>query len=382
MGKMSEKVLLGLSGGVDSAIAAYKLKKSGYEVTGCFMRNWDAMANNDYLGNPTINDNICPQEADYHDAQKVAEKLGIPLLRIDFIKEYWDNVFAYFLREYERGRTPNPDVLCNKYIKFDSFLKFASEKGFDYIAMGHYAKKVTKDGHVYLAKPLDEKKDQTYFLCQVNEEQIARSLFPMCDITKVESRKLAEELGLTEVASKHGSTGICFIGERNFREFLHNYFPAKKGDIIDIESGKKIGTHMGVLYYTLGQHKGLGVGGVKGLGEEAWFVCKKDVKNNILYVANGDEDEHLNSDSCLVTDINWIGEKPSKSLPVLVKFRYRQTDQPCRLHFEGDNVKLIYESPYKAVTPGQFAAFYLEDGRMLGGGIIDQTFYQGKRNDI
>ena len=379
---MSKKVLLGLSGGVDSAIAAYKLKEQGYEVTGCFMRNWDAMANNDYLGNPTINDDVCPQEADYHDAVKVAQKLGIPLLRIDFIKEYWDNVFEYFLNEYKRGRTPNPDVLCNKYIKFDSFWKFAVEKGFDYIAMGHYAKKVEKDGHSFLAKPLDLKKDQTYFLCQVNEEQISHSLFPMCDITKVESRLLAEKLGLTEVASKHGSTGVCFIGERNFREFLHNYFPATKGNIIDIESGKTLGTHMGVLYYTLGQHKGLGIGGVKGLGEEAWFVCKKDVKNNILYVANGEEDEHLNSDSSLITDINWIGEKPTEPIEVGVKFRYRQADQSCTLLFEGDNVRLLHKEPYKAVTPGQFAAFYSTDGRMLGGGIIDQTFYKGKRTDI
>ncbi len=377
-----KKVLLGLSGGVDSAIAAYKLKEQGYDVTGCFMRNWDAAANNDYLGNPTINDNVCPQEADYHDAVKVAEKLGIPLLRMDFIKEYWDNVFEYFLNEYKKGRTPNPDVLCNKYIKFDSFLSFALNKGFDYIAMGHYAKKVEKDGHVYLSKPLDKNKDQTYFLCEVSEEQLSHSLFPMEDITKVESRTLAGKLGLTEVASKHGSTGVCFIGERNFRQFLHNYFPATKGDIVDIETKKVIGTHMGVLYYTLGQHKGLGVGGVKGLGDEAWFVCKKDVNKNILYVANGNEDDHLNSDSCLVTDINWIGEKLTAPLKVGVKFRYRQEDQPCYLSFEGENVKLEYLAPYKAVTPGQFAAFYLEDGRMIGGGIIDKTFYKGTRNDI
>ncbi len=376
-----KKVLIGLSGGVDSAIASYKLIKQGYDVTGCFMRNWDAMANNDYLGNPTIADNVCPQEADYHDAVKVAEKLNIPLLRMDFIKEYWDNVFEYFLSEYKKGRTPNPDVLCNKYIKFDSFLDFAVSKGFDYIAMGHYAKKVEKDGHIYLSKPLDKNKDQTYFLCEVSEEQLSHSLFPMEDITKGESRALAEKLGLTEVASKHGSTGVCFIGERNFRQFLRNYFPAKEGDIVDIKTGQKIGTHMGVLYYTLGQHKGLGVGGVKGLGEEAWFVCKKDVEKNILYVANGEEDEHLNSDSCLITDINWIGPKPTSPLPVGVKFRYRQLDQPCYLSFEGDNVKLEYLSPYKAVTPGQFAAFYLEDGRMIGGGIIDRTFYKGARND-
>ncbi|MCH3910162.1 MAG: tRNA 2-thiouridine(34) synthase MnmA [Bacilli bacterium] len=375
------KVLLGLSGGVDSAIAAYLLKKQGYEVTGAFMRNWDAMLNNDYLGNPTVNDSQCPQEKDYQDAKQVAEQLGIPLLRVDFVKEYWDEVFSYFLAEYKKGRTPNPDVLCNKYIKFDSFLKYAKEHGFDCIAMGHYAKKGTYDGHEYLFKPLDLAKDQTYFLCQINEDQIKSCLFPMENITKVEARQIAKELGLDEVASKHGSTGVCFIGERNFRQFLHNYFPATKGKIIDISNGKVLGEHMGVLYYTLGQRKGLGIGGVSGEEDNAWFVCKKDVPNNILYVTNGNEDEHLLSDSCLVSDVNWIGDKPENEIKVGVKFRYRQPDQPCYLSFKDNEVVLRYEKPYKAVTPGQFAVFYL-DGRMLGGGIIDKTYYLGSRNDI
>ena len=370
---MKIKVLIGLSGGVDSAIAAYKLLQEGYDVTGCFMRNWDALTNNDYLGNPTVFDDQCPQEKDYEDAKAVAAKLGIPLLRADFVKEYWDSVFTYFLREYERGRTPNPDVLCNKEIKFDSFLEFAKAHGFEYIAMGHYAKKVEVDGHTYLAKPKDLAKDQTYFLCALNEEQIASCLFPMEDITKVEAREIAAKLGLDEVASKHGSTGICFIGERDFRLFLQNYFPATKGDIVDINSGKVLGTHQGVLYYTLGQRHGLGIGGVAGAPDSAWFVCKKDVEKNILYVANGNEDEHLNSDSSLITDINWIGEKPTEPLEVGVKFRYRQPDQPCELRFEGENVVLKHLSPVKAVTPGQFAAFYSLDGRLLGGGIIDAT---------
>lgn len=372
------KVLIGLSGGVDSAIAAYKLKKQGYEVTGCFMRNWDAMANGDYLGNPTINDSQCPQEKDYDDAIQVAKKLGIELLRIDFVKEYWDSVFEYFLAEYKKGRTPNPDILCNKHIKFDSFLSFAKEEGFDYIAMGHYAKKVEANGHTYLAKPFDTKKDQTYFLCALNEKQIASCLFPMEDITKVEARKIAEELGLDEVAAKHGSTGICFIGERNFRQFLQNYFPATKGKIVDVETGKVLGEHQGVLYYTLGQRHGLGIGGVKGMEASPFFVCKKDVENNILYVANGSEDEHLNSDKCLITDVNWIGDKPLSKMPLFVKFRYRQPDHPAELSFEGDNVVLDYP-PFKAVTPGQFAAFYDKDGKLLGGGIIDKTFYLEKR---
>lgn len=376
------KVLLGFSGGVDSSIAAYKLKEAGYDVTGAFMRNWDAYANGDILGNPTIHNDQCPQEADYQDAVAVAAKLGIPLLRVDFVKEYWDSVFTYFLDEYKRGRTPNPDVLCNKNIKFDSFLKFAKDNGFDCIAMGHYAKRIKKDGHDYLSKPYDLKKDQTYFLCQISEEQISSCLFPMEDITKVEAREIATKLGLDEVATKHGSTGVCFIGERNFRQFLMNYFPAQDGDIIDIQSGKKLGRHVGVLYYTLGQRKGLGIGGVKGEEGNPWFVCKKDVQNNILYVSNGNEDEALNSDSCLITNVNWVGEKPEGKIHVGVKFRYRQQDQGCYLEFDGENIVLTYDAPYKAVTPGQFAVFYHEDGRMLGGGIIDQTYYKGKRNDI
>lgn len=372
------KVLLGLSGGVDSAIAAYLLKKAGHDVTGGFMRNWDAMTNNDYLGNPTINDDQCPQEKDYDDAKMVAKRLEIPLLRCDFVKEYWDEVFSYFLSEYRKGRTPNPDVFCNKYIKFDSFLSFAKAQGFDAIAMGHYAKRGSFEGHEYLFKPKDLAKDQTYFLCQINEEQIKNCLFPMSDLTKVEARAIAKKLGLVEVANKHGSTGVCFIGERRFREFLHNYFPATKGAIVDIANGKVLGQHMGVLYYTLGQRKGLGIGGVQGESDEAWFVCKKDVSKNLLYVAHGSSDEHLNSDSCLVNDINWIGPKPENPLSVGVKFRYRQPDQPCTLQFEGDNIRLIYAQPYPAVTPGQFAVFY-QEGRMLGGGIIDQTFYRGIR---
>lgn len=376
-----KKILLGLSGGVDSAIAAYKLLQEGYDVTGGFMRNWDAYTNGDVLGNPTIKNEQCPQEKDYDDACAVAKRLGIPIIRCDFVQEYWDEVFRYFLDEYARGRTPNPDVFCNKYIKFDSFLHYARSHGFDAIAMGHYAKRGSFQGHEYLYKPFDKAKDQTYFLCQINEEQIASCLFPMNDLSKTEARSLAKKLGLEEVASKHGSTGVCFIGERKFRQFLHNYFPATPGKIVDIVSGKTLGEHMGVLYYTLGQRKGLGIGGVSGVEDNAWFICKKDVKNNILYVTNGNEDEHLLSDACLVNSINWIGPKPEGEIAVGVKFRYRQVDEKCFLRFEGDNVLLRYAAPYKAVTPGQFAVFYAGE-RMLGGGIIDQTFFQNKRVDI
>lgn len=375
------KVLVGLSGGVDSAIAAYLLQKEGYDVEACFMRNWDALANNDYLGNPTIGDNQCPQEKDYDDAKAVAEKLGIKLHRADFVKEYWDNVFSYFLKEYEKGRTPNPDVFCNKYIKFDSFRKFALEHGFDKIAMGHYAKRGDFEGVSYIYKASDKNKDQSYFLSQLNEEQIASCLFPLENIDKPTVRKLAEELGLDSVKNKKDSTGVCFIGERNFRQFLQNYFPAKKGQIIEGKTGRVLGEHIGVLYYTLGQRHGLGIGGISGEEDSAFFIYKKDVKNNVLYVAHAGDEELLYSDACSVDGINWVGPKPEGKIRVGVKFRYRQPDQYCDLSFEGDRVRLDYVSPVKAVTPGQIAVFY--DGeRMLGGGIIESTYYKGKRTDI
>lgn len=374
------KILVGLSGGVDSAIAAYLLKKDGHEVSGCFMRNWDALANGDYLGNPTINNDQCPQEADYDDAVKTAKKLDIPLLRIDFVKEYWDEVFTYLIREYEAGRTPNPDIFCNKYIKFDAFLKFALEKGFDMIAMGHYAKRVDKDGIAYLCKSFDQNKDQTYFLNQISQEQLSYALFPLGDIDKKEVRRIANELGL-EIANKKDSTGVCFIGERHFKEFLKNYIPAKKGNIVDIETKRIVGTHDGVMYYTIGQRKGLGIGGISGEEAKGWFVVKKDVKNNILYVASGDENEYLYSDRCIVKEMNYISDKPSEGKHLNAKFRYRQEDKPVTIHYLDDNsVELIFDEPYKAVTPGQAAVLY--DGEIcLGGGLIDSTYYRGKQTN-
>ena len=372
------KVMVGLSGGVDSAIAAYLLKQQGYEVIGGFMRNWDALANGDYNGNPTVNDPQCPQEADYEDAKQVAEILGIPLLRVDFIKEYWDHVFSYFLKEYEQGRTPNPDVFCNKYIKFDSFLEFAKQNGCDMIAMGHYAKKGEYEGHACLYKADDRNKDQSYFLSQISEEQIASCLFPLAEIPKPDVRRLAHELALESVMDKKDSTGVCFIGERNFKQFLTNYFPAQKGDIVEVGTGKVIGTHHGVLYYTNGQHKGLGIGGVKGFGEGAFFVVGKDVKKNILYVAKESEKWRLLSVSCTVAEVNWVGPKPNGKMTVGVKFRYRQIDQMCDLEFIDDTtVRLTYHQPVEAVTPGQIAVFY-EGDRMLGGGKIDQIQMQGR----
>ena len=375
------KVLLGLSGGVDSAVAAYLLKKQGYEVTGCFMRNWDALANGDYLGNPTINNNQCPQEKDYDDAVAVAKLLDIPLLRIDFVKEYWDDVFSYLIREYEAGRTPNPDIFCNKYIKFDAFLKFAKEKGFDSIAMGHYAKRIDKDGKAYLCKSFDKNKDQTYFLSQINQEQVSFCLFPLGDIDKPEVRRIAHELNLQSVMDKKDSTGICFIGERNFREFLKNYIPAQKGDIIDIETGRVIGRHDGAMYYTIGQRKGLGIGGIHGEVAKGWFIVKKDVKKNILYAASGEESEYLLSDRCTVKLLNFITDAPKEGQHINAKFRYRQQDNGVTIHFKGeDEIELIFDEPYKAVTPGQAAVLY--DGDIcLGGGLIDHTYFKGKQTD-
>lgn len=258
---MKQRVVLGLSGGVDSAVAAYVLKQQGYEVIGVFMRNWDSSLNNDILGNPTNDDDICPQEKDYNDAKKVAEHLGIELRRVDFIKEYWDHVFTYFLEEYAKGRTPNPDILCNKHIKFKAFLDYAKSIEADYIATGHYARVEHHDGQdSIMLRGIDSNKDQTYFLCQLNQSQLQSSLFPIGNMTKPEVRQLAEDLNLP-VAHKKDSTGICFIGERDFREFLKNYIPAKAGKMVDIETGQVVGEHQGIMYYTIGQRKGLGIGG-------------------------------------------------------------------------------------------------------------------------
>lgn len=375
-----KKVMIGLSGGVDSAVAAYLLQQQGYEVVAGFMRNWDALANNDYLGNPTINDPMCPQEKDYEDAQKVANKLGITLYRVDFVKEYWDAVFSYFLSEYEKGRTPNPDIFCNKYIKFDAFRKFALSKGCDLIAMGHYAKKIEKDGLSYLLKSFDQNKDQTYFLSQISQAQLQSCLFPLGDIDKPEVRRLAKTLDLA-VADKKDSTGVCFIGERDFKQFLQNYIPAQKGAIVDINSQKIVGHHDGVIYYTIGQRRGLGIGGISGQEALSWFVVKKDVKKNILYVASGDEDLHLLSDTAIIRQVNWISKVPERPLHVGAKFRYRQKDAPVVITILDDQtVKVVYDKPQKAVTTGQGAVFY--DGDIcLGGGIIDEVYFEGKRID-
>ena len=358
---MSKKVVIGMSGGVDSSVAAILLKKQGYDVIGLFMRNWDSSVNNDYLGNPDLNGDICPQERDYNDAIKVCEKIGIPLHRIDFVKEYWDYVFTYFLDELKKGRTPNPDIMCNKYIKFDYFIKEARRLGADYIATGHYAK--MKDG--YLCRSKDTNKDQTYFLSQLNQEQLKDVIFPLGDIEKTEVREIAKEYDLI-TDEKKDSTGICFIGERNFKEFLKNYLPNQKGKIVNIDTNEVLGEHIGLMYYTIGQRRGLDIGG----NDERLFVVGKNLKDNILYVALGDDNEYLYSDSCIIDSINFNCE--SRPVNCTAKFRYRAKDYPVSLEYINDDEILVRYDHIKSVTPGQACVLYLDE-KCIGGGIIKEV---------
>lgn len=355
-------VVVGISGGVDSSVAAILLKQQGYKVIGLFMRNWDSTINNDFLGNPDISNDICPQEKDYNDALSVCKKLDIPLYRVDYVKEYWDFVFTYFLEELKKGRTPNPDVMCNKYIKFDLFYKKAKELGADYIATGHYAKII--DGKLYKASDLN--KDQSYFLAYVNKAVFKEVLFPLQNIEKTKVREIALEYNLI-TAKKKDSTGICFIGERNFTNFLKNYLPNTPGKIIDIETSKVLGTHIGLMYYTIGQRKGLNLGG----SNDKIFVVEKDLTNNILYVATGNENKYLYSNKALITDFNYLTEE--KFEECTCKFRYRQSDIPCSIkHLDNSKIEVSYNRA-KAVTPGQFCVLYKDD-LCLGGGIIDKVY--------
>ena len=360
-----KKVIVGISGGVDSSVAALLLKKQGYEVEGLFMRNWDSSLNNDVLGNPNINKvNICPQEQDYNDALEVCKKLDIKLHRIDFVKEYWDYVFKYFLDELKKGRTPNPDIMCNKYIKFDYFVKEAKRLGADYIATGHYAK--IENG--YLKKSFDTNKDQTYFLSQLSKKQLENVLFPLGDIDKNEVREIAKKEGLI-TANKKDSTGICFIGERNFKKFLENYLPAMPGDVIDIDTNEIIGKHNGLMYYTIGQRRGLDIGGNK----DKMFVVGKNLDKNVLYVSFGDND-YLYSTSCIVDNLNFNCDlKPTKCS---AKFRYRQEDIDVEVEYLNNEEILVKYDKVKAVTPGQACVLYYND-ICIGGGIIKEV----RKND-
>ena len=362
------KVIVGMSGGVDSSVAAIVLLNKGYEVEGLYMRNWDSFANGEYNDAPVGKNGICPQEEDYNDAKAVCDKLGITLHRKDFVKEYYDYVFKYFLDELEKGRTPNPDIMCNKYIKFDMFAKEAEKLGADYIATGHYAR--IENGK--LLKALDDNKDQTYFLSQVSKEQLKNVLFPIGDMIKSDVRKIAEENGLV-TAKKKDSTGICFIGERNLTNFLKNYLPNKPGNIVNIETNEIVGKHIGLMYYTIGQRRGLDIGGTK----ERMFVVGKNLNNNILYICIGEDNDYLVSDSCIIDEVNYLGEK--KITKCSAKFRYRQKDIPVEIEFlENNEILVKYPEGVKRVTPGQACVLYNEE-ECLGGGIIKEVRKNNKK---
>ena len=370
---MKKKVILGLSGGVDSSVSAYILLEQGYDVEAVFMRNWDSTVNNDILGNPTVADEVCPQELDYQDALKVANQLGIKLHRVDFIKEYWDYVFSYFLDEYKLGRTPNPDIMCNKEVKFKAFLDYAEQLDCDYIAMGHYARVQHAENESFLLRGIDNNKDQTYFLCQLNQKQLKRTLFPIGHLNKSEVREIAQKMNLA-TASKKDSTGVCFIGERQFTQFLQNYLPAQPGKMMTLDH-KVMGEHQGLMFYTIGQRKGLGIGGAG----EPWFVIGKNIEENILYVGQGFHHPYVYSDMCIVTDLNWINERFEDKLECTAKFRYRQKDVDVLLEWMNElTIKVHFKQPVRAITPGQAAVFY-QGEVCLGGGFIDSAYFKGEK---
>lgn len=353
---MKKTVVIGMSGGVDSSVAAALLKDRGYDVIGLFMNNW-------------ADDGVCTAAEDWADVCAVCGKLDIPHYSVDFSEQYRERVFSYFLREYKNNRTPNPDVLCNREIKFGPFRDYAKKLGADFIATGHYCGIRQGAGGAELMTAADRNKDQTYFLNQVRTEQLSDVIFPLQDIKKDDVRRIADELGLV-TAKKKDSTGICFIGERNFRNFLKTYLPVSEGDIIDT-SGKKLGRHIGLAYYTLGQRRGLGIGGVKGEENDRWYVVEKRMKDNVLVLSCG-EGEELMSDFCEVSTLNWIGTAPDAEFDCMAKFRYRQKAEPVTVRYKGETAHVEFAKPQRAVTPGQFAVFYLGD-RCLGGGIIEST---------
>ncbi len=369
---MKKTVVVGLSGGVDSSVAAVLLKEQGFNVIGLFMRNWDSSINNDVLGNPELDDEICSQEKDYQDAEKVAKKIGIPIHRVDFIEEYWDNVFTYFLDEYKKGRTPNPDILCNKYIKFDAFLEYAKKFSADFIAMGHYARVSIVGKRPTMFRGVDDNKDQTYFLSQLTESQLAKTLFPVGHLTKKEVRDLAYKYDLP-TKDKKDSTGICFIGERDFEKFLSNYLPSKKGNMVTLE-GKVIRQHSGLMYYTIGQRKGLGIGGSSEYENEPWFVIGKDLAKNELIIGQGFHHPTLYADSCLIDDVNLINhDEFDNEFVYTAKFRYRQADTEVTIKHVGDELLVTFLKDVRAVTPGQACVIY-QDDRCLGGGFIKEVY--------
>lgn len=363
MSQTDTKVIVGMSGGVDSSVAALLLLQQGFRVEGLFMKNWDEDDGTEY----------CTAKADLADAQAVCATLGIRLHAANFAAEYWDNVFTHFLREYRAGRTPNPDILCNREIKFKAFLDYAMHLGADMIATGHYARRADVGACTQLLKGLDGSKDQSYFLSAVNEAQLARSLFPVGELAKSEVRTLAAKHGFI-THDKKDSTGICFIGERRFRDFLQTYIPAQPGPI-ETPEGRVLGSHAGLMYHTLGQRAGLGIGGVKGGNEAPWYVASKQVQRNTLIVVQGNEHPLLYSNALGMSRIDWINaQHPKLPLHCKAKTRYRQADQECVVYQAADGeYRADFAQPQRALTPGQQAVFYLGD-RCLGGGVIERRY--------
>ena len=363
--------MVAMSGGVDSSVSALLLQQAGHDIAGMFMKNWEE---DDRFG-------TCPAEEDAADAAAVAKQLGIEFHTRNFAVEYWDNVFEEFLSEYRAGRTPNPDILCNREIKFKTFLEHANDLGAERIATGHYVRTEERDGYFRLLKGRDTNKDQSYFLYAIGHQQLARTVFPIGEIDKPEVRNMALSNEL-KIHDKKDSTGICFIGERNFRDFLGEYIPDNPGTMMTPD-GKLLGEHSGLMFHTLGQRQGLGIGGVKGYPDEPWFVLHKDLANNILYVGQGHDHPWLFSTQVEVNQLTWIsGEAPEQGMSLLAKVRYRQQDQKCEItEVNNDRMLVRFTEPQRAVTPGQSLVLYSGD-ECLGGGIINgmnaEPFYSEK----